>query len=375
MIYMARPQKKVALEPVPKRIPLGELVFDPQNPRFPPEINQGAEEVLIERFIRDERLLELIESIGNQGYFVGEPLLVIEDLGGYVVLEGNRRLAALKLLSGEIEAPSGRISIENAVKNATVKPKDVPCLIFPDRTEILRYLGFRHITGVKAWSALQKARYIKRLREEYYSHLPYDAGLRALAKETGSKGAYIGQVLAALSLYEKAEAENFFKLKIQTDDIDFSILTTALSYANIVSFIGMDGPSDASQDDVSRKNLKLLFEWTFVKGESKKSIVRESRNLKKLAAIVASPSAVRDLSRHGNLDQAFSLSKGPAVALAEALGVVTKRLASLWEIVPQVSGVTAQHVEMAETISKQAKMIHVQLMVALQDAIDEKEDA
>jgi len=308
----------VTLEPVPMRIPIDELVFDPENPRFPPEINQGAEDVLIERFIRDERLLELIESIGNQGYFVGEPLLVIEDLDGYVVLEGNRRLAALKLLSGEIEPPSGRISIENAVAKATVETKDVPCLVFPDRTAILRYLGFRHITGVKAWSALQKARYIKRLREGYYSHLSYDASLRALAKETGSKSAYIGQVLAALALYEKAEVENFFKLKIQTDDIDFSILTTALSYANIVDFIGLDGPSDASQDSVSRRNLKLLFEWTFVKGESKKSIVRESRNLKKLAAIVVSPSAVKDLSRHGNLDQAFSLSKGPAIALTEA---------------------------------------------------------
>jgi hypothetical protein len=372
---MARSQKTATLEPVPKRVPIGELLFDPENPRFPPEINEGSEEILIERFIRDERLLELVESIGNQGYFVGEPLLVIQDLLGYVVLEGNRRLAALKLLGGYIEAPPGRISIENAVRNAAVKPKDVPCLIFPDRTAILRYLGFRHITGVKAWSALQKARYIKRLREEYYSHLSYEASLRALAKETGSKGDYIGQVLAALSLYEKAEAENFFKLKIQLDDIDFSILTTALSYANIVEFIGLDGPSDASQINVSKKNLKLLFEWTFVKGESKKSIVRESRNLKKLAAIVTSPSAVKDLSRHGNLDQAFSLSKGPAVALTEALGAVNRRLASLWEIVPQVSGVTSQHVEMAEAISKQARMIRVQLMVALQDAIDEEEDA
>ena len=78
------------------------LDFDTQNPRFPSEIAAGPTDELIEKFVRDERLLEVIESIANQGYFAGEPLLVVPHKKRFVVLEGNRRLAALKLLTGEL---------------------------------------------------------------------------------------------------------------------------------------------------------------------------------------------------------------------------------------------------------------------------------
>ncbi|MFA1289662.1 ParB N-terminal domain-containing protein [Xanthomonas axonopodis pv. nakataecorchori] len=367
------PSAKLSLvdsAPVPKRIAVSLLDFDPENPRFPPDVASGSVIKLIERFVRDERLLELVESIGNQGYFDGEPLLVIPKGKRFVVLEGNRRLAALKLLTGELPAPSGRISIEDAVENAEHRPEEVATLLFSDRSAILRYLGFRHITGIKAWSALQKARYIKRLRNEYFSNLPYEESLRALAKETGSKAPYIGQVLAALALYETAEMANFFDLSIDADEIDFSIISTALSYANIVSFLGLENRMDAVQNGLVKRNLKQVFLWNFVKGESRKSIVKDSRNLKKLAAIVASPAAVKDLSKNGQLDQAFALSKGPAVALAEALSAINTRLGSVWELIPTVGDITPQHVDLAVAINKQARNVRVQLTVALQDAAD-----
>lgn len=84
-------------------LPVARLNFDRNNPRFPPKIAQGPVEDLLQRFVRDERLLEIIESIGNHGYFPGEPLLVVPEAGSdYRVVEGNRRLAALKLLVGEL---------------------------------------------------------------------------------------------------------------------------------------------------------------------------------------------------------------------------------------------------------------------------------
>src|SRR5690606_2419857 len=152
--------------------------FDRNNPRFPPKVAQGPLEVLMQRFVRDERLMEIIESIGNHGFFPGEPLLVVPDGDDdYRVVEGNRRLAALKLLVRELEPPIGRTSIEEAVEAANFRPEKVPCLVFDDENEILRYLGFRHITGIKAWSALQKARYAERMYQNY-KMLPEDEGLR-----------------------------------------------------------------------------------------------------------------------------------------------------------------------------------------------------
>jgi hypothetical protein len=167
-------------------LPVATLHFDRNNPRFPQKVAQGPIEDLMQRFVRDERLLEIIESIGNHGFFPGEPLLVVPDGDDYRVVEGNRRLAALKLLARELEPPTGRTSIEEAVEAAEYRPSNVPCLVFDDENEILRYLGFRHITGIKAWSALQKARYAERMYQKY-KKLPEDDGLRLLARETGSR--------------------------------------------------------------------------------------------------------------------------------------------------------------------------------------------
>ncbi|MCX8519013.1 MAG: ParB/Srx family N-terminal domain-containing protein, partial [Methylophilaceae bacterium] len=200
--------------PESRTIAVSQLQFDQNNPRFSPEIAKGAESELIERFIRDERLLEVLNSIADQGYFSGEPLLVVEvpdtSPAQYRVIEGNRRLAALKLLNGLTEIPRGRTSIEEACEQAKHKPAEVPCLIFPSDEQILRYLGFRHITGIKSWGSLQKARYIKKLRDRFYKDFEPRPQLTALAREIGSRADYVGQMLTALNLYDRAEADNFY---------------------------------------------------------------------------------------------------------------------------------------------------------------------
>ena len=162
------------------------LDFDRSNPRFPAAVAQGPIADLLQRFVRDERLLEVIESIGNHGFFPGEPLLVVPDGQRYRVVEGNRRLAALKLLIKELDPPAGRKTIEDAVEAATFRPEKAACLVFDDEKEILRYLGFRHITGIKAWSALQKARYAARMYQKY-SKLPEEG--RAFAYSPGRPAA------------------------------------------------------------------------------------------------------------------------------------------------------------------------------------------
>ena len=347
------------------------LDFDIQNPRFPSEIAAGPTDELIERFVRDERLLEVIESIANQGYFAGEPLLVVPHKKRFIVLEGNRRLAALKLLSRQIDPPEGRISIEKAVNEARFRPSAVPCLIFNDRKAILKYLGFRHITGIKAWSALQKARYVKRLRDESYANLGYEQSLKILARETGSKAPYVGQMLAALALYQSAGEENFYGYSLAVDDIDFSIISTAIGYANIVEWLGLASRTDAKQSSLKKKRLSLFFRWSFVKGENTRSVLRDSRNLKKLAAIVASPDAVKELTRNNRLDDAYELSKGPAIALLEALTTAERRLTAVWGLLRLVPSADSSHLERANNILKLAKDVRIQLMAR---ELEEDED-
>ncbi len=50
-------------------------------------------------------------SIGQQGYFPGEPLLAVKSNGNYIVVEGNRRLAAVKLLNGDLLPPKENLKV------------------------------------------------------------------------------------------------------------------------------------------------------------------------------------------------------------------------------------------------------------------------
>lgn len=338
-------------------LPVASLHFDRNNPRFPPKVAQGPLEDLMQRFVRDERLMEIIESIGNHGFFPGEPLLVVPDGDDdYRVVEGNRRLAALKLLVRDLEPPIGRTSIEEAVEAANFRPKKVPCLVFDDENEILRYLGFRHITGIKAWSALQKARYAERMYQNY-KMLPEDEGLRLLARETGSRRDTVGQMLTALKLYDRAEENNFFGLPIVPEQIEFSVLGTALSYSALTEFLGLESRSDIKVKGLEERALKDLFDWLFVIEGRSKPIVTESRNLRKLAAVVSSDTAIKELRKSGNLDQAYELSSGPEEALAGSLRTALRRLETAQSLVPKVPKISDEHMELAEGLAETAAAV------------------
>src|SRR5580698_6214884 len=152
----AKPKKK---PPTPERsrelkmVPVGKLLFDSQNPRFP-RIGTGDNEPDAIRWMLDNaNIIELMNSIGEQGFFVGEPLVVVPSRvsGKFDVIEGNRRLTAVRLLNNPTLAPTKKKSVEEASTAATHKPKEVPCLVFKKQEEVLRYLAFRHVTGVQAW--------------------------------------------------------------------------------------------------------------------------------------------------------------------------------------------------------------------------------
>ncbi len=341
------------------------LDFDKKNPRFPESIASGPTDKLLEKFIKDERLLEIVDSIGNHDFFHGEPLLVVEEtkknarIKKYKVVEGNRRLAALKLLNREISPPSGRLSIIDSINEAVYRPEKVPCIIFDDEDSVMRYLGFRHITGVKAWGALQKARYAKRLWDHYKSE-DVEVGLKKLAKEIGSKSDYVGQMLTSLKLYEIAEGENFFGLDINSSDIEFSVLTTALSYKNILNYLGLDSRSDISAEAIKLNELKNIFDWLFYAKEHVKPVIPDSRDLKKLAVILASPQATKELELNRQVNEAYELSKGPESALTDSLRLINRRIDSSQKLAMKTPEITVEHKEVsAEIVNKATYLNHI----------------
>ncbi len=302
-------------------IKTADLHFDPDNPRFYRLNTHPTEGAVIEEMFDDEGVPDLMRSIGQKGYFPGEPLLVAEENGLMVVVEGNRRLAAVKLLNKEFSPPDRRKnSVEQILSEAVEEtPDELPCIVYRSRREVLRYLGYRHITGIKEWDSQSKAKYLSNIRDEFYAGLPVREQMQALANDIGSRSDYVAKLLTALNLNIKAEESNFFGLPMTKKDVTFSFITTALGYKNISAWLGLDSPTDIEQPNLKVDNLESLFAWVFVKNQQGRTILGESRNLKMVADIVPNEDAVKVLVETSNLNDAYLYSDGPQEALTKAL--------------------------------------------------------
>lgn len=350
-----------------------DLGFDPENPRFLDMIgSESGEARAIKRMIEEENLEELVGSIGNQGFFAGEPLLVVPNKsapGKFIVIEGNRRLAALKVLNGlvsdEILTPSLRILAEQA----THKPPEVDCFEFELRKDILKYLGFRHISGPRRWEPLSKARYLADLIKNFYSDLDRPGQIRAVAKDIGSKKDYVAQLLTTLNIYDRAKNKDFYNLqRVREEDINFSLLSTALSYRNIVSFLNLPSREVVVVDEINDAHAKEIFSWMFAQNERGETVLGESRNLKTLAAILDSPAATEELRKEGDLSHAYQFSAGPAEAFNSMLSTVENNLQHCLKIIHSGIGINESHVNLAEKISDNAGNLYLLLQKDLRRA-------
>ncbi|PRD64146.1 ParB N-terminal domain-containing protein [Malikia granosa] len=335
------------------------LDFDPENPRFlDVEMGGSIDEAAIQRMIELENIDELVGSIGNQGFFPGEPLLVAPnpaDSGRYIVVEGNRRLAALRVLNGLIPKHLMTRTLVDAVEQAKEKPGEVDCFLFPQRRDVLKYLGFRHISGPRRWEPLSKARYLADLVRNFYSDRSLEDQLRAVARDIGSRRDYVAQLLTALNLYERARTAKFYDLqRVDESDISFSLLTTALSYSNIVKFINLTSRDAVNVENVNDGHAKELLAWMFAQNESGETVLGESRRLKYLAAVMGSERALVELRKNRDLDQAYVFTNGPVETFTKLLNSIEGDLTNCMGLLGGDVALDTSHEAILERIEEKA---------------------
>lgn len=308
------------------------LDFDPENPRFY-DVTAGdlnTDGPALARMLREENLEELVGSIGQQGFFAGEPLLVTHNQaapGRFIVVEGNRRLAALRVLAGLVPPALIPPSLKDLNESALHHPTEVDCFEFPARRDVLKYLGFRHISGPRRWEPLAKARYLADLIKNFYSDLGQEEQLRAVARDIGSRRDYVAQLLTALNLYERARQSKFYGLqRVAEHDISFSLLSTALSYSAIVKFLNLPSRDAVNVANVNDDHAKELLSWMFAQDQHGETVLGESRRLKQLAAVVNSPTALVELRRNGDLEQSYPFTSGPGEAFTERLNAAERAI-------------------------------------------------
>jgi hypothetical protein len=149
-------------------IPLGALTLDSVNPRHEPT-HSTAE--AIAALLADEsdarELLTLAEDIIVWGTSPADLPIVFKDSHGtWVVVEGNRRIAAMKLLANpELAAghPAQR-RFKELAKALGERPETIDCAVVPTREAARHWIELRHTgkrggAGIVPWDAEMRHRF------------------------------------------------------------------------------------------------------------------------------------------------------------------------------------------------------------------------
>jgi hypothetical protein len=361
---MTNNNRKVRLESV------DHLLFDPKNPRLPSTVDSSSESEVLEWMLKRGSVIELMGSIGEHGYFSGEPLLVVPVKGkpnSYHVIEGNRRLAALKLLRNPELATVRKKAVAEISGAADNKPDQAPVLEFDKRDDILYFMGYRHITGIKPWGSLAKAKYLEQLRV----HDP-TMSFQELAKSIGSRADYVARLLAGLAVHREIVENDYFGKDIPNEEaINFSVLTTALNYSGIANFLGLESGRDPTLKNLKRRRLSELAGWLFEKDPSGRTRVGESRNVRELSAVVENEKALDAFRAHLPLSDAFMLTDQPANIFKNSILQSREYLQSAQSHLYLVEAPTKEDDEILkeiQTLAKDLRLLVSQRLIDSEDA-------
>jgi hypothetical protein len=313
--------------------------LDPHNPRLSSEEEGSDQPKLLQIMIERFKVEEIAESIIAAGYLPFDPLIGLEEGDLVTILEGNRRIAAIKLLLEPSKAP------ERHSQKWMDLAKRLPKAVREDLSEIWvevhkhrddfnvrAYIGFRHVTGVLKWPSLEKASFIAELVDK--DKWTYEQ----VADRLGSYPRHVEKHYVAYKLVEQSSELEIEGAKNMQNA--FGVLLRALQAGGISEFLGIKYPDNpkASRRPVppsKLENLNDFVPWTFGTDE-KSRILPDSRDLTKWGKILSSPAALGYLKRASqpSFDRAWAKCGGQVESLAESLYTAADRLEESVPLVP-----------------------------------------
>lgn len=325
-------------------IPLDRISLDSLNPRIAAKNNNRTQIDLLNTLFNDFTLTEIIDSMLANGYFEEEPIVVIpssdlEDLDWdssskkeiervlrdkltndkdfkFIVVEGNRRVSAAKLITdsnlrGQVE------SFRNDINPAQDVLEDlslIPAIIYPNRQSVVSYLGVRHIVGVKKWETYSQVKYTADIiKNRMAEGVGLSEAISYVQTQIGNKTDKIKKNYVYALLLEQIERTDSVNVNILKLKERFSILMLAFGRPSIRKFVGLDFNHIDNNNVIPEEkidNLQELLTWIYG-NDKKEAIITDSRQISKfLAPILDSPQSIKVLRETGSLQDAYEQSEG-----------------------------------------------------------------
>jgi len=301
-----------------KKIPVSELFFDFRNPRLIEftEINgQTSEEQIIKTLWEAMDVRELVLSITASGYFENEPLIVSRETGRNIVIEGNRRLAAVKVIL-EPELINAEIpDVDQPIKESL---RELPVMI-KTREEAWQYLGFKHVNGPAKWGSFAKAKYIVQVHNDF--NIPLDQ----IALQIGDTHKTVQRLYRGLMVIDQAEKEKVFSREdIKKSHFAFSHIYTGLQYKGMAQFLNLKDENEETKKFVPKNKINELKEvcrWLYgsKKEEIEPVVQTQNPHLRQLDDVLQSREALAALRDGEPLESALELTKPVSNVFEEEL--------------------------------------------------------
>lgn len=282
-------------------VALEKLFLDPRNPRLGGARSEpSAPQERLMEFMRTWSPEELAVSFIENGFWPQEAVMVVEEElygqpGKLVVVEGNRRIAALKYLkkavAGEPVSRTWKQLAEGVQPDANMFT-NVPYILAHSREDVTAFIGFRHVTGIKQWAPAEKAEFIARMVDE--KNMSYES----IGKQIGHRTDTIRRNYIAYRILRQIDD---LEIDISEQGLEnrFSVLFLSLREKNIRTFLGVDikaEPKEAQtpipEDNIN--NLSDFVTWLFGSKDSK-PLFTDSRNVRDFAHILSNDQAVEYL--------------------------------------------------------------------------------
>lgn len=144
-----------------KKVKITELFLDPDNIRLQLEV-KSSQEALINDLFFNENAMQVLESITSNGFFPDEVPVVVKENNKFTVIDGNRRVAALKVLIRPEIVPAKEESIKTIIKNTNPSIKEVEVVVAPNRDSVRGFLASKHTQNTRRpWRPLRQAYFYK----------------------------------------------------------------------------------------------------------------------------------------------------------------------------------------------------------------------
>jgi hypothetical protein len=309
------------------RVPVEYLEFDPDNPRLVEDgIDKPTDAQIIASLADTADLAEVLESVAANGYIDIEPVIAMRVKDKWRVLEGNRRLAAIRILQKPALAKAAGLTAPEitAANLETLKAVTVYAVEGPEQAR--EFIGFKHINGPHKWDAIAKARFAATwYRKERGKGLTVDT----IARRLGDGHDTVVRLVNGMFVLDQAEEAKVYDIKDRYGDkrFAFSHLYTALTRPGYREFLGLPEEWRTNEppiNPVPKQNLKKLRQvlvWLYgsKEDEIKPVITSQNPDLKNLAEVLANPRARTVMIANNDLREAHSLVEPRGARFENAL--------------------------------------------------------